>query len=213
MRRGIVLAFAGCWTAKAPSEAKPMTQMTQQQERRAILRIDAQPTGKKFQGVWLELVDGTKWIVDYRPRDVWMLFRDREVFVTGGCYQPIGEAISATHFRIDRMRDARPERGTRPYITVGPQHVVRGQLVSVSAPPGSKLAESPPQKRFRSERGVTYGVIGAALPEGETVRVRARELEPDMSYTARSIDRDLWISDVLGSDEEEHAPREIPCPR
>jgi len=185
--------------------------VTQQQERRAILRIDAQPAGKKFQGVWLELVDGTRWVVDYRPREVWTWFRDREVFVTGGCYKPTGEAIGATHFRVDRMRDAAPERGVRPYVAVGPQTVLRGQVVSVNPPPGSKLAFTS-EKHFCSDTGATYGVVGAELPEGETVRVRARELVPDMSYRARSVDRDLWIADVLHGEADDEQPHEIPCP-
>jgi hypothetical protein len=182
-----------------------------QQERRAILRIDAQPVGKKFQGVWLELVDGTKWIVDYRARELWTWFRDREVIVSGGCYEPVGEAIRATHFRIDRLRDARPERGTRPYLAMGPEVLLRGQLELVTAPPGSKAAGTT-RSVFRADDGVTYNVLGD-VPADKPVRVRGRALEPDLSYVARTGDRDLWISEILDADHEDApAPPEIPCP-
>ena len=51
--------------------------------------------------------------------------------------------------------------------------------------------------------------------DGKTVAVRARVLEPDMSYTARTNGPDLWIMSVLANDESEdpaHAPKPVVCP-
>ena len=112
-------------------------------ERRATLRIDAQPGGKKFQGVWLEFAADKRWVIDYRPRELWKPFEDREVIVTGACYRPVGQAIMATHFRVDRMRFVKPERGRGPILEVGPEQWIRGAFAMRTFPPGSKLADSP----------------------------------------------------------------------
>ena len=159
----------------------------QEQERRAIVRIDDKPVGTKFQGVWLELVDGTRWLIDSWPREIWTWFRDREVIVIGECFEPGPDAIAATHFRVDTMRDARPERGVRPYLAIGPEVVVSGEVVA--DPAGTRTL-------FRIEDGTTYGVIGEAPPLGTPVRVRCRALNPDMSYAARGGGRDLWIAGI-----------------
>lgn len=37
-------------------------------ERRATVRIDPAPGGKQFQGVWLELEGGARWVIAYRAR-------------------------------------------------------------------------------------------------------------------------------------------------
>lgn len=121
----ILLALAGCWTSSTPSapvtNAMTVARDKPPRERRATVRVDAQPAGKKFQGVWLELADGARWVIDYRPRLPWRSFADREVLVTGGCYEPFGQAITAPHVRVDRMRFAEDRRGVQPYLEVGPE--------------------------------------------------------------------------------------------
>src|SRR5690606_4502318 len=156
---------------------------------------------KRFQGVWLEFADGARWVIDYRAREPWRSFQDREVFVTGGCYEPRGQAIMATHFRVDRMRLVDPVRGQQPYLEVGPEQLLRGELVVESAPAGSKLAGTS-ALTFRGEDGTRYPVIGdGALTPAGPVAVRARVLLADLTYAARSGDSDLWILDVRKPDD------------
>lgn len=181
-------------------------------EQRGTLRIDAQPSGKKFQGVWLERADGSRWVIDYRARQVWTWFADREVIVRGGCYTPEGQAIMAPHFRVERLRPATPAPGSGPYLEVGPEVVLRGELVTETAPPGSKLAGTA-RVVFRADDGETYNLVGETPGSGDTVRIRGRRLEPDMSYTARGGGPDLWVASVHDEDYEPEPPPPLrACP-
>ena len=209
------LAFAGCWTSSTQpremTEPQPRTTTAPVTERRAILRIDEQPGGKKFQGVWLELDGGTMWVIDYRPRQPWRHFENREVLVTGGCYQPFGQAINATHFRVDRLRYAVPERGRQPYLEIGPEQILRGEFVDQTAPAGSKLAGST-SAMFRAEDGSAWGiVVDQRFAPGTRATVRGRVLVADLTYAARTGDSDLWVVDVMGADWVED-PRTRPTP-
>lgn len=213
-----VLAIAGCWTS---STSTPVTTPASPQptpaahERRATVRIDAEPGSKRFQGVWLEFADGARWVIDYRAREPWRSFQDREVLVTGGCYEPLGQAIMATHFRVDRMRLVDPVRGRQPYLEVGPEQLLHGELVIESAPTGSKLAGTS-ALTFRVEDGTRYPVTGdGALTPAGPVAVRARVLLADLTYAARTGDSDLWILDVHDPDytpdpSTQPTPRECP---
>jgi hypothetical protein len=161
-------------------------------EQHATLRIDPVPGAKRFQGVWLERADGTRWVVDYRARELWSWFADHEVIVTGEKYAPEGQAINAVHFRVDTVRFKAPRSGRGPYVSMGPEQVLAGTLVTDSGTAGKAAGSSWPA--FVSDDGTRYVVLGEELA-GRTgpVRVRARVLEPDMSYTARTAGPDLWI--------------------
>jgi hypothetical protein len=225
MNRGFGLftvgLLAACWTGKdtvpeTPKPPEPSTPSVKPTgvERRAIVRIDGAPGGKKFQGVWLELGD-VHFVVDYRARQLWKWFADREVLVTGGCYRPFGQAINAPHFEVEHLRIAEPRRGVGPYFSIGPEEWLTGEFVDVAAPAGSKLAGST-RAMFRTGAGNEYPVLGEKLPgAGTPARVRARKLEPDMSYVARSGGPDLWVVDAVGVRSEEdpaHARTPVPCP-
>ena len=214
---GFVVLVA-CWTSETKPVAnstKPTTATTD--ERRATVRIDAQPGGKNFQGVWLELGADKRWVIDYRPRALWKPFADRDVIVTGRCYRPFGQAIMATHFRVDRMRFVTPERGRGPLLEIGPEQLLRGTFVEHRFPAGSKLADSP-RVTFVVDAGTSYWIAGAAddLPAiGTAARIKAREVTPDMSYVAQPGGPNLWILDVRDPDSVEdpaHAPTMIECP-
>jgi hypothetical protein len=106
----------------------------------AVVRIDAEPGGKRFQGVWLERSDGERWVIAYRPLGIWADFEGKTVKVTGETYRPEGQAISATHFRVSTLRfehDA-PSDGL---VAVGPQVELSGKIVERHGTPGSKMAK------------------------------------------------------------------------
>jgi hypothetical protein len=93
------------------------------------------------------------------------------------------------------LRFAKPELGTGPYLSMGPEHLLGGAFVTETALPGSKLAGSS-WGAFVDDGGKHYVVVGDELDPRRAkgpVSVRARVLEPDMSYTARTSGPDLWI--------------------
>jgi hypothetical protein len=219
-RASALLLLASCWT----SEIKPVTEPTKPAaqpvpavERRATVRIDAAPGGKAFQGVWLEFAADKRWVTDYRARELWKPFENREVLVTGTCYRPFGQAITATHFRVDRMRFVKPERGHALILELGPEQMMKGSFVLHQFPPGSKRADSP-MVMFRDEGGTEYIIAGASgdVPAvGTAARIKTREVVPDLSIMAQTDGPNIWILDVRRPDSVEdaaHAPVDVPCP-
>ena len=168
--------------------------------------------------MWLEFSDGKRWVVDYRPRTPWTWFADAEVLVTGECYEPFGQAISANHFRVDNLRLASPSRGAQPYVGFGPERKLRGKLEERGFPKGSKL-EGSTERVFVEDDGTSYGLAGAEKDDwpdvGKPVRVTVREVTPDMAYTAQTGGPKLWIfySDAHDAeDDPQYAPRIVSCP-
>jgi hypothetical protein len=204
------LLLAACWTSEVKPVPAPRTTPPTEGERRAIVRIGPEPGGTTFQGVWLELAGDKKWVVDYQPRALWKPFQDREVLVSGYCYQPEGQAVTAPHFHVDRMLFVKPEMGRGPILEIGPEQVLRGAFSERGFAPGSKLAGST-ETRFES-----YGIQGASvdLPEaGKRVLVIAREIQPDMSWTAQTGGPKLWILDVRAEDAVVEERAKIDCPQ
>jgi hypothetical protein len=179
--------------------------------------MDAAPSGKKFQGVWLEMPNGKRWVIDYRPRELWKSFVDADVLVTGECYEPFGQAIMSPHFRVDRMRFAAPRRGTGPLLELGAEVEMHGELSERGYPAGSKL-EGSSELVFHGRGSQTYGIAGASTklePRDTPMKILAREVTPDLSYTAQTGGPKLWILDVRDADsasDPAHAPRIVPCP-
>jgi hypothetical protein len=197
--------------AAAPSEPEP--------ELRAIVRIDAQPSGKRFQGVWLERAGDQRWVIDYRAREVWRSFEGEAVLVTGHCYEPHGQAIMATHFAVDRLRLAPGSTKLAPFVEVGPTQRLRGTFVASDAPAGSKLAESS-QTVFRSEGGALFWIAvtepAVSRSPGVSVTITARVVVRSKTYAAAPGGDHLWIvsaSDGDGDGEPPVPPRRVPCPK
>lgn len=207
---------AGCWTASpAPPPKDPVhpTDPTApapdaSDELHATLRIDAQPSGKKFQGVWLELADGTRYVVDYRARELWRGFEGAEVIATGHCYEPFGQAISARHFRVASLRFAAPPARSVPFRALGPEIVLTGELVAASYPAGSKLAGSSTTEFHAG--GTVYQIAGAdfAVRIGPAT-IKARTVERDPAYAAHVGGPTLWLASLHSGEPSRDRPR--PC--
>jgi hypothetical protein len=166
-------------------------------ERRGRLQPDDKPQRSKFYGVFFVQDGKMRWVIDYRASALWKSFFGREVIVTGACYTPLYSAISAPHYHIATLRLADAKRGRGPWLTVGPEQDLRGELVDVAAPKGSK-AEGSSRLVFRADGGMEYDVRAEALPTVRgRVKLRGRVVEPDMSYVARAGDIDFWLVGVL----------------
>lgn len=67
--------------------------------------IDPIPGGKRFQGSWLVLDNGKRYVVSYRPVAKYFPFVDKRVYVTGRPYTPGRDTqhMMAEHFQVDTM--------------------------------------------------------------------------------------------------------------
>lgn len=166
-------------------------------EHRAIVRIDAAPSAKRFQGVWLELAGGERWLIDYRANPLWRSFADRTVTVTGTLYtpDPRAQAVCAQHFEVARMRLADTPPGSSPLRELGPKQKLTGAFVARAWPDTSKLAGS---VELVFETGDTsYALAGSpgGIVAGPAT-ITARLVEPDPTYAATTGGPQLWILDV-----------------
>jgi hypothetical protein len=182
----------------------------------AIVRIDAQPSGKKFQGVWLDFGGDRRWVIAYRPHQVWRVFEGAEVRVTGHCYQPFGQAIGATHFEVETMTFASAPKLAVPFFTVGPRRLLRGSFIGTTAPAGSKLAGSVTTE-FQPLDGMPLAIAGSDDPITRTgaVAIIAREVERNLAYTATTGGAAaVWIVSVHDADYTPEPSRDTPkaCP-
>jgi hypothetical protein len=216
VRTLLVLTAAACSSpAPAPTLANRSPVTTDEpsaSEIRATVRIDAQPGGKKFQGVWLELGGDKRYVIDYRPRSLWLGFENHEVFVTGHCYQPFGQAIGATHFRVERMRFATRPTTSVPLFELGAEVVMKGHFVDHPYPAGSKLAGSSEQT-FHHEDGTVYALAGHGGDELKPgpATIKARVVEVNMAHHAQTGGPTIWVASVMRGDEQDRDTT-IPCP-
>ena len=160
----------------------------------ATLHIDPQPSGKKFQGVWLEREDGERWLIDYRPRDCWQPFNDTTVAVTGSTYEPHGQSISATHFQVASLQRT-DEVFSADLIALGPQQTLTGTLHTEHGAPGSKSEGASWATLVTQTR--TWMLYNPSRLEGATgtVTVEAREVAYSR-YVARADGPTLCILNV-----------------
>ena len=169
----------------------------QLREYRGTLRVDEEPGGKKFQGVWLEHGGEKRWVIAYRPSPLWRAFAEQEVIVIGHCFQPFGQAINAPHFRIATLRYAAPPgRISVPYLGMGPEQWITGSFSTMTFPAGSKRAGDREQ-RFVDEHGTSYHVAGLDQePPNGPATIHERVLERNMAYTASTGGNDVWVIEV-----------------
>jgi hypothetical protein len=160
----------------------------------AVVRIDEKPGGKKFQGVWLERPDGERWVVAYRPEEWLRSFEGRTVRVTGETYQPKGQAISATHYRVRTLQVADKKGGHGPLFGMGPEQTLRGKFKQKKVPRGAKN-EGDLYWTFVAADGADYMLehIPEGVVDGAAVEIVARAVEPDWSYMARRGGDYLWV--------------------
>jgi hypothetical protein len=83
----------------------------------ARYEVDPIPGGKRFQGSWLVLDDGTRYVLSYRPVPEHYRYVDKRVIVTGRPYRPGRDTqhILATHFEVTSMELA---PGEIPYTEI-----------------------------------------------------------------------------------------------
>lgn len=162
----------------------------------AIVRVDAEPGSKKLQAVWLERGDGERWIVAYRPEPWLVAFADKPVEVSGGRYIPGGQAVKATHFRIDTLRIT-DDKELGLFESVGPERTMTGIFAERTGTVGAKDEGERYPVFDNGEAAYELANRPDPLPLGSTVKVRVRETK----YSKFAAHRDgplVWVLEVDG---------------
>ncbi|MBX3154975.1 MAG: hypothetical protein KF773_03170 [Deltaproteobacteria bacterium] len=196
MRWMWVVAFA---VALAPAAARADDKAKLAGEFSAKLTIDEQPGGKHFQGVWLQTelrslprpgeIDRSSFVIDYRAREVWRGFEGERVVARGTCYHPSGQAIAGVHFELERLRFAGKPSGVAPFLEVGPQVMLAGEL---AAPAGGK------DLVFRSGSTI-YGIAGSSVERplaAGKVTVNARTVVINPKVVTATAKEHIWVLGV-----------------
>jgi hypothetical protein len=174
----------------APALAEPALE-----EIDAVVEIDAEPGGKRFQGVWLVQGADTRWVISYRAEPWLRGFEGQRVHARGRRYTPEGQAIDATHFRLEDMRVIDPSFGT-VFIEVGPELTLQGTIRVDIGAAGTKSAG----ERWHVFDSETQGSFQLAnAPDGlvldRRIGVRARTMvySPFVAHRGGPM---LWVLDV-----------------
>ena len=199
---------------QSPESPAPPTDADHPVVLEATLRIDA-PGPRKFEGVWLEHPGGkARWVVDYRGRELWRSFDGAMVMATGHCYQPFGQAINAPHFEVETLRLLDMDSGRGRFLSLGAERTMTGEFTTRAAPPGSKLAASPPERVF-VVGGTSYALANIADAGEGFATVVGRFLEVNLRYAATDQDEELWLLAVHEpgwTPDPSTSRRRIPCP-
>lgn len=209
MRRALapfVLALA-CTPARtepdAPSAPAPTTprmdpapEPDDLQDIDATVEIDAEPGGKKFQGVWLAMGGDTRWVVSYRAEPWLREFEGQRVHARGRIYSPQGQAIRATHFRLEHMRVIDPQAKISTFVEVGPERTLTGVMRQDIGAAGTK-SEGERWHVFDSETDGRF--LLANTPDDivleQRIAVRARSIVYS-PFVAHRGGPTLWVLDV-----------------
>jgi hypothetical protein len=78
--------------------------------------VDPVPGGKRFQGSWLVLDDGSRYVIAYRPVAAHFAFIDKRVVIHGRPYMPGADTqhMGAQHLQVDTIELA---EGETPYTS------------------------------------------------------------------------------------------------
>jgi hypothetical protein len=161
----------------------------------AVVEIDAEPGGKHFQGVWLVQGADTRWVISYRAEPWLRAFEGQRVRARGRRYAPEGQAINATHFRLEDMRVIDPAFGTT-FIEVGPERALHGTIRVDIGAAGTK-SEGERWHVFDSETQGSFQL--ANTPEelvlDHRIGVRARSVvySPFVAHRGGPM---LWVLEV-----------------
>ncbi len=179
----------------ASATGEPPKTPPSENEIEATLRIDEKPGGKHFQGVWLERDDGSRWVISYRADGYWLPFRDHRVRVQGVVYEPEGQAVMATHFRVKTLAltPSEEKNAMTGLVEVRDERQYPGKFRDDVGDKGTKL-EGEHRTVFISDSGSHYWLANAV--EGvvfdEPVVVRGREVKLSR-FMARPGGPYLWV--------------------
>ncbi|MFY0540567.1 hypothetical protein [Nannocystis pusilla] len=123
--------------------------------------------------------------------------------VTGTVYQPQGQAIMATHFRVETLRLADPDATTTAHVVaVFAERRLAGKFQERVGGPGTKL-EGERYLVFEAEDGTAYLLanvpVGGEPGRAASVKARVIEMSP---YIARRGGTYLWVLDVESKQSE-----------
>jgi len=138
------------------------------------LVIEPLPAGKRFQGTWVVLDDGTRYVLSYRPEPAYYAFVDRRVVVEGRPYRPAEhvQSYGADHLELDSMVLAAGQVAIEPAPQELPAPPFAETAEQLTGRAGLWVQLSGPFSRATLEEGDTFLATNAVeLGDGTRVEV------------------------------------------
>ncbi|MEM6990491.1 MAG: hypothetical protein AAF721_08340 [Myxococcota bacterium] len=201
-----LLWLAACTSAVPPPELGPAPSSEPPEDQPAATAvetllatvvIDAAPSGKRFQGVWLVEDGGWRHLISYRADPWWREFEGRRVKVVGMHYEPRGQAMSGDHFRVKKMEVADPTSADSIFSVTGEQTF--SGVFDTKAWPMAAKGENGDTNVFVDLDGTEYWlhVPPSRMPAlKQSVEIKAREIEL-LPFASKPSGRFLWVVDVV----------------
>jgi hypothetical protein len=145
--------------------------------------VDPIPGGKRLQGSWLVLDDGTRYVISYRPVPEYLCFVDKRVCVRGTPYTPGSDTqhVMVTHLAVDSIELA---PGETP-CEIPPPEVPLPPLVdnveALAAREGRWARVTGTLETVRDDPDGYLGIAELELADGTRI-------------VARNVPRDEWDS-------------------
>lgn len=186
------MLVAACWTGTpvSPPIAHHEPPAASADSFVATLEIDAQPGGKRFQGVWL-VHAGERWVVDYRANGYWRPFEGLSVRVTGQRWSPDprAQAIQAPHFRVARLEVADRKQAKR-FFAIGPERELSGTFAHKRGDAGTKSEGE--DIAYLDAEGQRFEVLGGEAVSGRAIAI-VRDVEVNPAWAATRGGPFVWI--------------------
>lgn len=166
----LLLALACTPRSTVPVVEPVMSEVDGVRELTGTLRVDAEPGARRFQGVWLEAVDGSaRWLLAYRL-EPWAVGMDgASLRVVGRTWtpDPSEQHVQAEHLRLVSAHTS-DRLAPTPWVELGESTTWQGRFRDTVWEQGTKL-EGEHQLLFVASEG-SWPVWGG-LPEGAALDV------------------------------------------
>jgi hypothetical protein len=167
--------------------------------------VDPIPGGKRLQGAWLVLDDGTRYVISYRPIPGHLQFLEKRVRVRGCPYVPGSDVqhIGATHLEVQAIELA---PGETPYAEP-PTHPVLPPVarsaVELAARAGRWVRVVGTVEAVHDDPDSYFGFAWLRLPDGSSVRAR---YVPVRAWSAH-LGKEVTVTSRLAQGEGEGSTR------
>lgn len=161
--------------------------------------VDPVPGGKRLQGSWLVLDDGSRYVISYRPVPEYFQFIDKRVRVEGRPYVPGSDTqqVMTTHLAVERIELAPGETPySSPPVEV-PAPPLAGSIEAIAAREGRWVCVRGALEAVNDDPDGYLGVAVLRLANGE--RVRARNV--GKAEWSRHVGRAVTVTSRAGADE------------
>lgn len=170
--------------------------------------VDPIPGGKQFQGAWLVLDDGTRYVIAYRPVPGHFEFLDKRVLASGRPYMPGRDTqhILATHLEVHSIELV---PGETPYLLPPAEPVappVARTATELAARDGRWVRVVGTLESVRDDPDGYLGTARLRLADGTEVQARNVRLAEWSRYCCKTL---TVTSRVARTEEGDFVPFEL----